>query len=57
LANNPYDPATRFSQYFPPAPLPYVCPERIPNNDPKPSTRECIPITRFIGSKDAPQTE
>lgn len=57
LANDPYNPATRFSQYFPPAPIPYICPERIPNNDPKPSTRDCIPITRFIGSKDAPQTE
>jgi hypothetical protein len=49
-AYNPYNPSTRFSQYFPPAPIPYICPMRIPNNDPKPSTRDCIPITRFHGS-------
>lgn len=49
--SDPYDPVTRFSQYFPAPPLPYVCPERIPNNDPKPSTRECLPLRRFRGSK------
>jgi hypothetical protein len=48
--SNPYDPATRFRQYFPPAPLPYICPERIPNNEPKASTRPCLPIQRFHGS-------
>lgn len=48
--SDPYNPATRFSQYFPPAPIPYQCPERIPNNDTKPSTAPCIPITRFQGS-------
>jgi hypothetical protein len=49
-AYNPYDPASRFTQYFPPAPIPYICPMRMPNNDPKPSTRVCVPITRFHGS-------
>ena len=49
-ATNPYDPATRFSQYFPPPPLPYECPVRYPNNDPKPSVRDCVPVTRFMGS-------
>lgn len=46
---DPYNPATRFRQYFPPAPLPYVCPERIPNNLPIP-TSPCIPVTRYEGS-------
>lgn len=46
---DPYNPATRFRQYFPPAPLPYVCPERIPNNLPIPTT-VCIPVTRYEGS-------
>lgn len=50
LESNPYDPATRFRKYFPPAPLPYICPERIPNNDTKPSTNPCLPIQRFRGS-------
>jgi hypothetical protein len=44
-----YNPATRFRQYFPPAPLPYICPERIPNNLPIP-TSVCIPVTRYEGS-------
>lgn len=48
-AYNQYDPATRFRQYFPPAPLPYICPERIPNNLPIP-TSICIPVTRYEGS-------
>jgi hypothetical protein len=48
-ANDPYNPATRFTQYFPPAPLPYICPERIPNNLPIP-TSVCIPVTRYEGS-------
>jgi hypothetical protein len=46
---DPYNPATRFRQYFPPAPLPYICPERIPNNLPIP-TSVCIPVTRYEGS-------
>lgn len=49
-ATNPANPATRFAQYFPPAPIPYECPVRIPNNEPKPSVRDCVPITRFMGS-------
>lgn len=48
-AYDQYDPTTRFRQYFPPAPLPYVCPERIPNNLPIP-TNVCIPVTRYEGS-------
>jgi hypothetical protein len=54
-ASNPYDPATRFAQYFPPAPIPYICPERIPNNLPLPPD-VCVPITRFKGSTQGPQT-
>jgi hypothetical protein len=46
---DPYNPATRFRQYFPPAPLPYICPERIPNNLPIP-TSVCVPVTRYEGS-------
>jgi len=49
-ASNPYNPETRFSQYFPAPPIPYCPPMRVPNNDPKPSTRECVPIRRFQGS-------
>jgi hypothetical protein len=48
-----YNPQTRFAAYFPPAPLPYICPERIPNNYSKPSTADCIPIRRFQGSAQA----
>jgi hypothetical protein len=51
--SNPYDPETRFAAYFPPAPLPYICPERIPNNESKPSTADCLPIRRFQGSAQA----
>ena len=53
LANdvsNPYNPETRFAQYFPAPPIPYCPPTRVPNNDPKPSTRECVPIRLFQGS-------
>lgn len=53
LETNPYNPETRFAAYFPPAPLPYICPERIPNNDSKPSTADCLPIRRFQGSAQA----
>lgn len=48
-AYDQYNPETRFRQYFPPAPLPYICPERIPNNLPIPTT-VCIPVTRYEGS-------
>lgn len=51
--SDPYNPETRFAAYFPPAPLPYICPERIPNNDPKPSSADCLPIRRFQGSAQA----
>ena len=51
--SDPYNPETRFAAYFPPAPMPYICPERIPNNDPKPSTADCLPIRRFQGSAQA----
>jgi hypothetical protein len=51
--SNPYNPETRFAAYFPPAPLPYICPERIPNNESKPSTADCLPIRRFQGSAQA----
>ena len=47
---NPYNPDTRFNQYFPPPPIPYVCPERLPSNDPLPSTAPCLPLQRFQGS-------
>jgi hypothetical protein len=52
---NPYVPATRFSQYFPAPPLLYVVPRtmRVPNNDPKPSTRECIPNRRFQSTAES----
>lgn len=42
---------TRFAQYFPPTPRPYVCPERLPSNEPAAPDRPCIPITRFEGSR------
>ena len=42
---------TRFEQYFPPAPLPYVCPIRIPSNEPKASQVPCNPISHFPNSK------
>jgi hypothetical protein len=51
--SDPYNPESRFAAYFPPAPLPYICPERIPNNAPKPSTADCVPIRRFQGSAQA----
>jgi hypothetical protein len=50
-ANDPYNPATRFSQYFPPAPVPYVCPPTQPNNSPQAPIVPCIAGTgRFTGS-------
>jgi hypothetical protein len=50
IASDPYDPVTRFARYFPPAPLPYLCPERIPSNLPLPPETPCILNTRFQGS-------
>lgn len=46
-----YDPVDRFRKYFPPPPIPYQCPVRIPNNYPLPSTQPCIPFVRFQGSR------
>lgn len=48
--SDPYNPVTRFAKYFPAPPLPYVCPERLPSNEPLPPTTECIPPQRFQGS-------
>jgi len=48
---NQYVPATRFSQYFPAPPLPYLPRSmfRVPNNYPLPSTR-CPPTIRLFQS-------
>jgi hypothetical protein len=46
-----YDPVNRFRKYFPPPPIPYQCPERIPNNYPKPSTQPCFSVARYQGSQ------
>jgi hypothetical protein len=55
--NFQYNPATRFAKYFPPAPLPYCPPVRIPTNEPKPSLVPCMPLVRFRGSAEqAPVT-
>jgi hypothetical protein len=49
-ASDPYDPATRFARFFPPAPVALVCPERLPSNEPAPSTIPCAPVVRYVGS-------
>jgi hypothetical protein len=57
IANNvsdPYNPDTRFAQYFPAPPLPYVCPVRLPSNEPPASLQTCQPIRRFQGSTVTP---
>ena len=46
---DPFNPNTRFSQYFPPAPILYCPPVRGPNTDPRPSVNVCQPIRRFTG--------
>ena len=51
-ASDPYNPATRFSQYFPPAPPAPVCPERLPNPV-RPRTTPCLPNRRAMTSKEA----
>jgi len=48
-ATNPYNPATRFSQYFPPAPMPYCPPVKYVKADTLPSVNTCRPIQRFTG--------
>jgi hypothetical protein len=50
VESDPYNPATRFAAYFPAPPIPYICPERIPNNEPLPSSRPCVGFTRFTTS-------
>lgn len=49
-ALNPYDPNTRFNQYFPAPPIPLACPVRIPSNEPLPSIRPCVGVALFKGS-------
>lgn len=49
-SSNPYNPTTRFNQYFPPQPPPAPCPIRMPSNEPKISIPVCVPVTRFKGS-------
>jgi hypothetical protein len=56
-ASDPYNPATRFAQYFPPQPPGVPCPERLPSRDPKPSTRDCVPVSRFHGSDWTPPAQ
>lgn len=50
LSADPYNPATRFSQYFPPPPIPLPCPVRPQVIQPPPMPAQCVPITRFKGS-------
>jgi len=50
LVSDPYNPTTRFSQYFPAPPLPYEPPVRLPSNEPPASLQTCQPIRRFQGS-------
>jgi len=45
--NNPYNPATRFTQYFPRLPPPPPCPVAVPNPGYVPP---CVPPTMFRGS-------
>jgi hypothetical protein len=53
-ANNPYNPNTRFSQYFPPAPIPYCPPVKYVIADTLPSVNTCRPIQRFTGVTSSP---
>lgn len=50
IESNPYNPDTRFSVYFPAPPVPYECPERLPNPVYQTSTADCLPLRRFQGS-------
>ena len=47
--SDPYNPATRFSQYFPAEPLPYIEPRtmRVPSNEPLPPVVVCVPNNRY----------
>ena len=48
--SDPYNPATRFAQYFPTPPLPYCPPPRLPTNEPPAPLFPCVPTQRFQGS-------
>ena len=50
MESDPYNPTTRFAQYFPPAPVPLPCVVRLPNTNPPVPLPPCIPPTRFQGS-------
>jgi len=50
MESDPYNPTTRFAQYFPPAPVPAPCIVRLPNTNPPIPLIPCIPPTRFQGS-------
>jgi len=47
--SDPYNPATRFSQYFPAEPLPYIEPRtmRVPSNEPLPSIVPCQVVKQY----------
>ena len=49
ISVNPFNPKTRFSQYFPPPPMPYCPPVRYVKADTLPSVNTCRPIQRFTG--------
>ena len=48
--SDPYNPATRFSQYFPPQPPGYDPPVPLPNNYPREPMNLCGPNRVFTGS-------
>jgi len=48
--SDPYNPATRFAQYFPPQPPAYEPPMFTPNNYPVPPLNTCLPPQVFQGS-------
>jgi hypothetical protein len=48
--SDPYNPANRFAQYFPSPPIPYICPVRLPSNEPAAPLVPCVPNQRFQGS-------
>lgn len=50
MESDPFNPTTRFAQYFPPAPVPAPCVVRLPNTNPPVPLIPCIPPTRFQGS-------
>lgn len=50
VQSDPYNPTTRFAQYFPTPPLPYCPPARLPTNEPPAPLFPCVPTQRFQGS-------